>query len=258
MLTRCPSCTTTFRVTPEQLKARQGKVRCGECQGVFNALDTLIEEAIAIPADTTPPPPEQEPVPEIDLAVPPAPTPDPTPEPEAALAVELEPELHIDEVPPRRRWPWVVGGLMALCALLLQGLVLFRIELSILHPDSRSALQVLCDVAGCELGLPRKVELVGIETSDLHPDTASPERLNLVATVRNRAPFAQELPHLELTLTDAMDKALVRRVLAPRDYLPKKADPAAGIAAGSDLAVSLILEAGKLPAAGYRLYLFYP
>jgi predicted Zn finger-like uncharacterized protein len=44
MLTRCPACATHFRVTPEQLKARSGRVRCGECQHVFNALDTLIEE----------------------------------------------------------------------------------------------------------------------------------------------------------------------------------------------------------------------
>jgi predicted Zn finger-like uncharacterized protein len=43
MLTRCPRCQTTFRVTPEQIKARQGRVRCGECMDVFNALDTLIE-----------------------------------------------------------------------------------------------------------------------------------------------------------------------------------------------------------------------
>jgi predicted Zn finger-like uncharacterized protein len=46
VLTRCPACATHFRVTPEQLKARSGRVRCGECQQVFNALDTLIEEPV--------------------------------------------------------------------------------------------------------------------------------------------------------------------------------------------------------------------
>ena len=44
MLTRCPSCATTFRISPEQLKARQGRVRCGKCRNVFNALETLVEE----------------------------------------------------------------------------------------------------------------------------------------------------------------------------------------------------------------------
>ena len=48
MKTRCPDCQTTFRVSPEQLKARAGKVRCGQCQAVFNALDHLLEESDAL------------------------------------------------------------------------------------------------------------------------------------------------------------------------------------------------------------------
>ncbi|GHT94457.1 hypothetical protein FACS1894116_08490 [Betaproteobacteria bacterium] len=42
MLTRCPSCQTVFRLSPEQLNARQGKVRCGHCFNPFNALDYLV------------------------------------------------------------------------------------------------------------------------------------------------------------------------------------------------------------------------
>jgi predicted Zn finger-like uncharacterized protein len=42
MQTTCPSCHAVFRVTPEQLDARGGKVRCGKCAFVFNAFDTLV------------------------------------------------------------------------------------------------------------------------------------------------------------------------------------------------------------------------
>ena len=52
MLTKCPDCSTTFRVTPAQLKARAGKVRCGQCHFVFNALDTL-DDDIANVVETT-------------------------------------------------------------------------------------------------------------------------------------------------------------------------------------------------------------
>jgi predicted Zn finger-like uncharacterized protein len=44
MKTRCPDCQTVFRVTPEQIRTRAGKVRCGYCQAVFNALDALLDE----------------------------------------------------------------------------------------------------------------------------------------------------------------------------------------------------------------------
>ena len=44
MRTRCPVCTTVFRVTSEQLRLRAGKVRCGHCEAVFNAFDELVSE----------------------------------------------------------------------------------------------------------------------------------------------------------------------------------------------------------------------
>ncbi|MDR0565236.1 MAG: zinc-ribbon domain-containing protein, partial [Azoarcus sp.] len=43
MLTRCPNCQTVFRLSSEQLLARQGRVRCGTCLHPFNALDHLAE-----------------------------------------------------------------------------------------------------------------------------------------------------------------------------------------------------------------------
>ena len=46
ILARCPACATTFRVRPEQLRARQGRVRCGQCQHAFNALETLVDEGL--------------------------------------------------------------------------------------------------------------------------------------------------------------------------------------------------------------------
>lgn len=42
MLTRCPECSTSFRITTDQLVSRQGKVRCGRCQHVFSALSSLV------------------------------------------------------------------------------------------------------------------------------------------------------------------------------------------------------------------------
>ena len=47
MTTQCPSCSTTFRVTPQQLQSQQGMVRCGRCATVFDgfkALATMPEE----------------------------------------------------------------------------------------------------------------------------------------------------------------------------------------------------------------------
>lgn len=44
LMTRCAHCQTVFRVTPEQLQAHGGQVRCGRCQQVFDARAALLPE----------------------------------------------------------------------------------------------------------------------------------------------------------------------------------------------------------------------
>ena len=50
IITKCPGCGTTFRVTPPQLQAQHGMVRCGRCANVFDGFKTL-----ATLSDVTPP-----------------------------------------------------------------------------------------------------------------------------------------------------------------------------------------------------------
>ncbi len=44
MYTRCPKCSTCFRVTDRHLAIAKGKVRCGKCQFVFNAPENAIDD----------------------------------------------------------------------------------------------------------------------------------------------------------------------------------------------------------------------
>lgn len=44
MYTRCPQCSTCFRVTERHLAIAKGKVRCGRCQHVFNATEHAIDD----------------------------------------------------------------------------------------------------------------------------------------------------------------------------------------------------------------------
>lgn len=44
LITLCPHCDTSFRITDEQLAAADGAVRCGACLAVFSAPEHLLEE----------------------------------------------------------------------------------------------------------------------------------------------------------------------------------------------------------------------
>ncbi|MDX1459250.1 MAG: DUF3426 domain-containing protein [Marinobacter sp.] len=54
--TRCPKCETRFRVTDAQLSVAGGKVRCGNCMAVFNAVEHQVRSG-ASSAENTPPSP---------------------------------------------------------------------------------------------------------------------------------------------------------------------------------------------------------
>jgi predicted Zn finger-like uncharacterized protein len=280
MLTRCPQCETTFRVSPQQLKVHQGEVRCGRCSTIFDAFDSLVAEspsattgdvadnfpasapaavaaaaepvtAVAATAGDASPPLQMRP--DFRWAAPdfvPSST-----KPPAAGRLSEKPE-------PRRRWPWVVLAVLAALALIGQTAYMYRIELAvntaILLPESKPWLERVCAEWHCTMPLPRRVDLVSIDASDLQVDTGHANLMLLTATLKNRAPFTQEYPTLALTLTDTQEQALARRILTPADYLERKTDSRAGFTANADLAIKVFIDSRELKATGYRLFLFYP
>jgi predicted Zn finger-like uncharacterized protein len=54
LLTRCPECRTTFRITADALEVASGQVRCGRCSAVFDAYEELKEETAAEPESAQP------------------------------------------------------------------------------------------------------------------------------------------------------------------------------------------------------------
>ena len=163
-----------------------------------------------------------------------------------------------ESAPPRHRWPWRLGALLLFVLLLAQAAYQYRTAFILLFPEAKPSAAALCASLGCDLPLPRRIEQLSIDASDLQADTTNPNVMVLSATLKNRAIFAQQHPMLELTLTDAQDQAVVRRVLAPQDYLARAVSIHAGFAANSEIAIKVFIEGSQVKATGYRLYLFYP
>jgi predicted Zn finger-like uncharacterized protein len=268
-LTRCPSCQTTFRVLQSQLAARKGRVRCGKCSAVFDGVAQLVSEPAEAPVDSVVP---ESPVtpPRIDPAPPPQAAP-----PTSGQVEAVEPTDEPPSPPPRQKIlvpafleperpgatytaVWTVLALVALTLLIGQAILHFRTEIGVLLPATRTYLETACDTLGCEVRLPRRADLMSIESSDLQADSQRAGVIVLNALLRNRAPFAQEYPDLELTLTDQGDRPVVRRILRPVDYLQEKRSVVPlGMAGGAEESVRIFLDTGGLLATGYQLFLFY-
>lgn len=279
LITRCPECATAFRATADQLAVREGRVRCGQCGAVFDgrAHEVALEQPVAEFAAEAPGPGPQAdvrmapgmPDHEHDLVLTHAPAGDTKPleelasQHDSATAASSPDNLTFDfgrtghavsRISPWLSWPLLFLLLLILAA---QAAYHFRGDIVLLYPQAKPFAERLCVPLACDLPLPRRAELLSIESSDLQADSTNPKVMVLSATLRNRAAFPQSAPALELTLTDTQDQPVARRILAAGDY-------AGSVAAGnmfpasSEIPVKVYFEASSLKATGYRLYLFYP
>jgi predicted Zn finger-like uncharacterized protein len=286
LVTRCPRCRTLFRVTPAQLQARTGRVRCGRCTHAFDAYEALAAEAgnvLAAPQPVDVPEAEQH---EARVDASKAST---APAPLAAPSAPVEPSaVNVAPVaapitsaaPPRNaeasaqsaadadtknrlaalmRTPttaqmWSMGAAALVLVLLFQVLFAYRSDIAARSRAFRSVLTSVCEHAGCRVALPQRPDLVRIEASDVHMvDAGRPQLIQLTATLRSYAGYDVGYPALDLVLTNANEHALARRIFTPDEYLDQSRDPQAGIPANAEITVALDLDTGNLNAAGFRL-----
>lgn len=165
----------------------------------------------------------------------------------------------------RRKAFWRRPGVRVLMAVLTLALTLAlvaqmavqeRDRIAAVQPALKPALEALCAPLHCTVNPPRQIEAIVIDSSSFSKLRGDAYRLAF--TLRNQAATHVAMPAIELTLTDAQDQPVLRRVLLPADL-----GPASGlIEAASDWsgshAVSVVPGNGAGRVAGYRLLAFYP
>lgn len=148
------------------------------------------------------------------------------------------------------------GAAILLLLLAAQLLLTFRNELAVRQPGMRPLLSGLCSVAGCRVGLPAQAENLVIDEGELA--TLGPDTYSLNTQLRNQGNLALAWPSIELELTDANNKPVLRRVFGPADYLPPGTPVAAGFGAHAEQPVRLNFALADLKPSGYHTFVFYP
>ncbi len=221
--TQCPDCRTVFRITPEQLDAADGLVRCGECSNIFNAGAALARGAPSAP-DV-----RQE---NLDLSF------DTRADTRPRTRFFL-PEVDAEARPPRLagRTLWI--GLNVVLAVFLAGqlIYLFRDALSQL-PGMRGPLTAFCESTGCTIAPRRDLNKLALLNRNVysHPNVAG--ALIISATIVNNASFTQQYPVLAVSMANVRGKTIAQRNFNPRDYLPL-ADVEAGMTPGAPVSIAL-------------------
>ncbi len=188
--------------------------------------------------------------------------------PSAPPAIDLSSASNplLVEVPPVKAPPakvtnvgWVAGVFLLIFGLVAQLTFMFRTTLATVYPEMRPLLSQVCEIAKCTIPWGRDGTQFEIVGSELIETPGKPGRILLTATLINRAKTKQDLPSLDLRLTDNANQVVVGRALHPRDYLGRAIEKDEGLAPNAELYVSLTLDvSGKQLASGYGLLPFYP
>ena len=148
------------------------------------------------------------------------------------------------------------GSVVLLLLLFLQVMTTFRNPLAAQFPQWKPTLVALCKLSGCQVDLPAQIEALSIEQGELQ--TLKEQTFSYVSLLRNQSRSVQAWPSIELILNDANDKPVLRRVIAPRDYLPATIDVSQGFAPRSEQTIKLYFALDQLKASGYHIAIFYP
>lgn len=184
--------------------------------------------------------------------------------PEPAATVDAASENAVDAPEKAARSGHMLTIVIALASVL--GLVLLAGQLVMLNrtriaaeiPEARPTLEAACRTFGCQVGWPTDIALIRTEWSELAQVPEHPNLIQLSATAKNHAQYGQSYPMLEVSLKDADDQVLIRKVFTPKEYLKKDDFKLEHFNANSEVKITMRLDAGKIRPMGYSLYWFYP
>ena len=139
-------------------------------------------------------------------------------------------------------------------ALVLQVALHERNALAAWQPSLRPALESMCTALQCKLGPRQQIGAMVVSGSTF----AKGEReraYQLSLSIQNRAGTPVGMPAVELTLTDAQDQAIARKVIQAKEL---GAPPELKAGAEWSGTVPVTTEGLNLQVSGYRVLLFYP
>lgn len=275
VITHCPACQTQFFATEEQLNKHGGKVRCGQCLQVFDARAQLItvtensEDAAdnidaedntsaidnVAQAQTLSP---ESPKNSVEIVGADSPVDTAVQQP-SFLGDAVKKNKNRSNKLGNKSWIWLWSCATLLLVLIgcIQSVYFLRNEIAIYYPNVKPYLVQACQKLSCSIELPRKIESIIIDDSDMQEDADHTGLIRFTSTLINSGSHVLAYPNLELTLTDVDDKPVLRRIFKPNEYLPAETNIADGIQAGEETRINLAITTSDTAVAGYRVFVTY-
>ncbi len=204
METCCDQCSSRFRVTEQELRIALGKVRCGECGKVFDALQSLKSfEGILPPGYLS------------QVAEEIAPIPDSNPELSLHEAMYGSKRGIFFSLSPLL---WLIGILLLLTFSIVQVIYYQRYQL-IEKPQFQKQVSNLCQLLPCDELQFSSLRQIKLLERNLFTHPVQGDALMVTGAFINQAPFKQKLPGLLVSLFDIQGTLIANRLFTPDEYL---------------------------------------
>jgi predicted Zn finger-like uncharacterized protein len=219
METTCPQCKSRFRLTEKQLRQAYGKVGCGECGNVFNAMAGLQNYEGELPPDYF----EQQA--EADELLHEKSLPESDPNVETEFVERRQVSLHEAMYGSDRRsfftlgpMVWFVGILLLAAVGIAQTIYYQRYQL-IKNPRYQQQVINLCQLLPCAETAFSSIEQIRLLERNIFTHPVATNALMVTGSFVNQAPFAQKLPDLLISLFDVQGGLIANRLFSPPEYL---------------------------------------
>lgn len=213
METTCNQCKSRFRLTEKQLRQAYGKVCCGECGCVFNAMNSLKSYEGELPGQYFEQLAASDSAEEHEL------------EKTRDFAEQRQVSLHEAMYGSERRpffsfgpLTWFVGILLLTAIGTAQVMYYQRYQLV---EDKRYQQQVinLCRVLPCAETAFSSTGQIRLQERNIFTHPVIDNALMVTGSFINQAPFAQKLPELLISLFDVQGNLIANRLFTPPEYL---------------------------------------
>ena len=261
MKTQCPACKAVTDVSTADLRASFGMLRCSRCTHEFDAFEHMHSPLVERIAKSTPKPTQISQEPEVIQEIADDMHSDDS---DAAIIDEFMQDVgshsitHDTSIEDMKAAPVKSGGGWAtfftiIFVLVALGQFAWIKRAEILRIP---AAQPLCAYLDCSVAEQRNPGAFRVLSRELEANKTDSRLLTLSLSFRNYADFAQRAPQMQLSLIDSVNSVLLRRTLAPSEYLPSGMDDKKLIEPGQKIDIQLSIEDPGPQASGFTIDFF--
>ncbi|ORU89406.1 MAG: hypothetical protein A6F71_00100 [Cycloclasticus sp. symbiont of Poecilosclerida sp. M] len=242
---QCPACQSTLQLQGSQVQTKDGLVRCGHCNEVFNVLSHAIEEPQEAAVQAKP---------YLRLVDSTPATEEPKTEQKHSPEQEDDPSVTVwekDLTAEKTTSYYDLLSIVLLLALVFQ-FIYFKPEILYQNTSLQPFLQHIDTSFNTDIPRYKSLTYIRVVSRQLFPHSSVKNALRLDIVIKNTAAASQEFPTIAILLTSNLDEETAYGTFIKEQYLPKT-NHHSFLAAGETKFITISFHTPRKQVTGFEI-----